>query len=126
MDSHTIKDLVFGLELGQALSLPVESSFGMQQMVQLLVGPQFVRPFCQLRCGIVEICCCRIIFLLCSEFLGAVEPFLFVPEDFVNHLVSSLREPYRLCLQPGSKRLSDLSTIQNLLGAIQEVCNAVY
>ena len=50
-----------------------------------------------------------------------VEPNLHVAEDFFKHIIVHLREPYRLCLEPATKKLEHISTYGNLLGAIQEV-----
>ena len=49
MDGQTISDLVYGLEIGRELKLPVNSCFRAEQMSQLLASAEIVRPFCQLR-----------------------------------------------------------------------------
>ena len=49
MDGQTISDLVYGLEIGRELKLPVSSCFRAEQMSQLLASAEVVRPFCQLR-----------------------------------------------------------------------------
>lgn len=49
MDGQAVSDLVYGLELGQELKLPVYSCFRVEQMSQLLASVEIVRPFCQLR-----------------------------------------------------------------------------
>ena len=49
MDGQTISDLVYGLEIGMELKLPVNSCFRAEQMSQLLASTEIVRPFCQLR-----------------------------------------------------------------------------
>ena len=56
-----------------------------------------------------------------------IEPHVHVPEDFLAHLISHLREPYRLRLEPATKSLENISTYGNLLGAVQEVhCFIMY
>ena len=50
-----------------------------------------------------------------------MEPNLQVAKDFFEHIIVRLREPYRLCLEPATKKLEHISTDGNLLGAIQEV-----
>ena len=56
-----------------------------------------------------------------SEFIMKIEPHVHVPEDFLAHLISRLREPYRLRLEPPTKSLENISACGNLLGAVQEV-----
>ena len=50
-----------------------------------------------------------------------IEGHLHVPDEFLEHIIKRLREPYRLCLEPADKKLEGLSLCGNLLGAIQEV-----
>lgn len=50
-----------------------------------------------------------------------IEGHLHVPDEFLEHIIKRLREPYCLCLEPADKKLEGLSIFGNLLGAIQEV-----
>lgn len=57
----------------------------------------------------------------CSSLLKKIEGHLHVPEEFLEHIIIRLREPYSRCLEPANKKLEQLSQLCNLLGAIQEV-----
>ena len=121
MDSKSADDLVYGLQFGLNIRLPLEATFREEQLGHLLASGKVVRPFCHIRLPILHFDVFDI-HLLYSDVLTKIKSYLHVPGDFIEHILVQTREPYRLCLEPVTKNLEYLSTHSNLLGAIQEVC----